>query len=134
MSRLSSDRPGFVLLEAVVALMIIALVGAAAVSVAGVELRTTDRASRLLEASALAEDRLAAMRFLDHDGLSRLPDSLEAGKFPSPFDAYRWTAHANEVRDENALFDVSVQVEWPGGAYRLDTRMYRPVPHGRVAE
>jgi type II secretory pathway pseudopilin PulG len=130
----SAERPGFVLLEAVVALMIIALVGVAAVSVAGGELRTSDRATRLLEARALAEDRLSALRFLDNELLTHLPDSLEEGRFALPFDDYQWTALANEVRDEQELFDVSVEVQWPDGAYRLDTRMYRPRPLARGAE
>jgi type II secretory pathway pseudopilin PulG len=120
-----------VLLEAVVALMIIALVGAAAVSVAGVELRTTDRASRLLEARTLAEDRLSALRFLDNDGLTHLPDSLESGTFARPFEDYRWEAHADEVRAEQELFDVAIEVQWADGSYRLSTRVYRPRPFGR---
>jgi len=131
MLRSSADRPGFVLLEAVVALMIIALVGAAAVSVAGVQLRTTDRASRLLEARALAEDRLSALRFLDNDGLTHLPDSLEEGRFARPFDDLQWTARASEVRNEQELFDVSIEVQWANGSYRLDSRVYRPRPFGR---
>ena len=131
MLRSRGNRAGFVLLEAVVALMIIALVGAAAVSVAGVQLRTTDRASRLLEARALAEDRLAVLRFLDNDGLAHLPDSLESGTFECPFDEYRWEARADEVRDEPELFDVSIEVQWANGSYRLDTRVYRPRPFGR---
>jgi type II secretory pathway pseudopilin PulG len=131
MLRSRGNRAGFVLLEAVVALMIIALVGAAAVSVAGVELRTTDRASRLLEARTLAEDRLSALRFLDNDGLAHLPDSLESGIFARPFDHYRWEARAAEMRDEEGLFDVMVEIAWPFGTFRLDTRLYRPQPAAR---
>jgi hypothetical protein len=108
-------------------------VGSAALSVAGGGLRVSGRGARLLEARALAEDRLAAVRLLSHDDLQDLPDSLETGRFEPPFDAYRWTARAGEVRDEPALFDIEVEIAWDDGAWHLDSRVYRPGPNLREA-
>jgi len=133
MSPFNADRSGFVLLEAVVALLVLALVGSAALSVAGGGLRVSGRGARLLEARALADDRLAALRLLSHDDLQDLPDSLETGRFEPPFDAYHWTARSGEVRDEPALFDVAVEITWDGGAWQLDSRVYRPGPIVREA-
>jgi type II secretory pathway pseudopilin PulG len=71
----SERRGGFVLLEAVVALAIIGLVAVALLSTTSAQLRTASKAGVLLTARSLAEDRIAAIRFLNHDDLADLPDS-----------------------------------------------------------
>lgn len=116
---------GFTLLEAVVALTILAMVGIASLRTLGVELRTADRANKSLEAAALAQDRLARVRLLSAEELEFLHDSIARGVFDPPFGAYRWDASAKESFDEPGLYDVAVRIEWSDGAYDLETRVYR---------
>ncbi|MCI0434942.1 MAG: type II secretion system GspH family protein, partial [Gemmatimonadetes bacterium] len=114
-------RPGFVLLEAVVALAIIGLVAVALLSTTGTQLRTTSKANALLTARSLAEDRLAALRFLGYDELQDVPDSLRAGRFPPPFDDFEWTARVDEMEDEYDLFGAEVIVTGRGESFPLRT-------------
>lgn len=127
-----SRRTGFVLLEAMVALMVIALVGGAALSVAAGGMRVSGRAGHLLEARSLAEDRLAALRLLAPPDIDRIPDSLAAGRFAAPFDAYEWVAFATPVRNEYRLFEIGVRVRWGDGSFDLQTLLYRPTTGPRV--
>lgn len=123
---------GFVLLEAVVALAIIAMVAVALLAATGAQVRNASKARELLVAQSLAEDRLAALKLLDAEGLADLPDSLQAGTFPPPFEAFRWTASAAEMEDEYDLFGVEVLVNGPVESYPLRTLIhrFRPVLEG----
>jgi type II secretory pathway pseudopilin PulG len=121
-------RSGFVLLEAVVALAIIGLVAIALLAALGAQVRAADKASVLLAARSLAEDRLAALRLLDYDDLSDPPDSLLAGVFPPPFEAFEWTAVVESVEDEYDLFAAEVRITGLGEAYPLRTLLHRPRP------
>lgn len=121
-------RGGFVLLEAVVALAIIALVAVALLSAAGAQVRAAERADVLLVARSLAEDRLGALRLLEYDGLADAPDSLRAGRFPPPFEAFEWTAVVEAVKDEYDLFAAEVVVTGQGHRYPLRTLVHRPRP------
>jgi prepilin-type N-terminal cleavage/methylation domain-containing protein len=123
---------GFSLLEAVVALAIVGLASVGALAAFSAELRTSDRARRALEANALAEERLAELRLLPRVELAPLTDSLRKGKFPQPFEEYRWEASAGSVRSRDDLFDLAVTVHWEGGAYAEATRAYRPRPQVRT--
>jgi len=119
---------GFVLLEAVVALAIIAMAAVALLAATGSQVRTAGKANELLVAQALAEDRLAALRLLDWDEMADPPDSVLAGTFPEPFEAFRWTAEVEEMEDEYDLFGVRVVVFGPGEVYPLRTLVHRPRP------
>jgi prepilin-type N-terminal cleavage/methylation domain-containing protein len=119
---------GFSLLEAVVALAIVGLASVAALAAFGAELRTSDRARRALEANALAEERLAQLRLVPRRELDPLADSLRQGAFSPPFAEYRWEASSRSVRGRDDLFDLTVAVRWPEGAYTEATRVYRPQP------
>jgi type II secretory pathway pseudopilin PulG len=132
----SESRRGFVLLEAVVALAIIGLVAIALLSTTSSQLRTASKATVLLTARSLAEDRIAAIRFLNYDDLSRLPDSLVAGRFPPPFDAFEWTTVVEEMEDEYDLFGAEVVVNGLGESFPLRTLVHapRPVLTGGVTE
>jgi type II secretory pathway pseudopilin PulG len=125
---LKPPSPGFVLLEAVIALAIISLFSLALLSAVGAQVRTAAKADVLLTARPLAEDRVTAIRLLDHAQLLRLPDSLRAGTFPPPFEAYGWTAAVEPAGNEFDLFAVEVVVEAYGEAFPLSTMVHRPQP------
>jgi prepilin-type N-terminal cleavage/methylation domain-containing protein len=117
---------GFTLLEAAVAMTIVAIVGVAALGAFGADLRAADRARQTVPAAALAQERLAILDLVDAHTLRMLPDSLTRGTFSKPFDTYTWTATAKEVRGETALVEVVVRVQWSEGAYVVTERRYRP--------
>ena len=119
-------RRGFTLLEAAVAMTIVAIVGVAALGAFGADLRAADRARQTVPAAALAQERLAILDLVDAHTLRMLPDSLTRGTFSMPFDTYTWTATAKEVRAETALVEVVVRVQWAEGAYGVTERRYRP--------
>lgn len=121
-------RAGFVLMEAVVALAIIGLVAVALLATTATQVRTADKARLLLTARALADERLATVRGLAHADLVRLPDSIAAGAFPAPFEAYAWRVTAVPVEGEYDLFDTSVVVIVAGEAFTLRTLLHEPRP------
>ena len=125
-----AERPGacrgFVLLEAVVALLVVGLAAAGALELFAAHARAATREPALLAASALAQDRLAAVRLLDPEALRRLPDSVAQGQFASPFAAFRWHATAERARDEATLYDVRVEIRWVDGIYALGGRVSVP--------
>lgn len=124
----SERRGGFVLLEAVVALAIIGLVAVALLSTTSAQLRTASKAGVLLTARSLAEDRIAAIRFLNHDDLADLPDSLVQGRFPPPFEEFEWTAVVEEMEDEYDLFGAEVVITGRGESFPLRTLVHTPRP------
>ena len=117
----SSRRRGFVLLEAVVALLVVGLAAAGSLELIAAHLRAAARQPVLLTATALAQDRLAAIRLLEPAALRRLPDSLASGRFPSPFEAFRWRATSAPSVEQN-LYDVRVHITWADGGYTLASR------------
>lgn len=116
------------LLEAVVALAIIGAFVVGVLAATGAQVRTAAAGSELLEAAALADDRLAAIRMLGYEELVDPPDSLLAGTFPPPFADYVWTTSVAEMEDEYDLFGVEVVVSGPGETYPLRTLVHRPRP------
>lgn len=125
MSRLV--RHGFLLLEAAVALLIIGLTAGAVLELRGAQLRALQRTPGMLAAVALAQDRLAAVRLLDPEQLSHVPDSLARGRFAPPFSDYRWRASISRSGIES-LYDARVEVTWSDGAFALASRIYAPSP------
>jgi prepilin-type N-terminal cleavage/methylation domain-containing protein len=119
-------KRGFTLLEAAVAMTIVAIIGVAALGAFGADLRAADRARQTVPAAALAQERLAILELVDAHTLRMLPDSLTRGTFSEPFDTYTWTATAKEVRGETALVEVVVRIQWAEGAYVVTERRYRP--------
>lgn len=128
----SRVRQGFVLLEAVVALLIIGLATAGALELLSAHLRAASRQPALVTAAALAQDRMAAIRLLPPEELPRLADSLARGRFAAPLGDYSWRATAVRQRGEN-LFDIRVDVYWGGGRYTLATSASVP-PDLRVKQ
>lgn len=119
---------GFVLLEAVVALTILSTVIVAILATIGVQLRAADRATKLLVARSLAEERLAVIQLLERDDVLALPDSLAAGRFDIPFESYSWMVTVEPVAEAYALFAVEVVVETEGVAFPLRTLLHHPAP------
>ena len=119
-------RHGFVLLEAVVALLVVALAAAAAVDLFAASARAATGAPNRAAAVALAQHRLATLRLLEPVQLRHLPDSMAHGQFPPPFAGFRWRADAKASREAD-LYDVRVVVSWERGSFTLVTRQFAPV-------
>jgi type II secretory pathway pseudopilin PulG len=124
----TSNRSGFVLLEAVVALAIISLFAIGLLSMVGAQVRASDRANVLLIERALGEDRLMSARMLDNEDLNELPDSLAAGTFPEPFSDFSWAMSITPVEDEHDLFTVDVLISGRGYTLPLKTLAHEPSP------
>jgi type II secretory pathway pseudopilin PulG len=114
-------RRGFVLLEAAVALLVIGLAAAAALDLFAAQLRGVGRTPQLLAATALAQDRLAAIRLLRPDEWPHVPDSLARGQFGAPYAGFRWRASIAPSIEAD-LYEIHVEVSWDAGAYALSTR------------
>src|SRR5688500_18718682 len=119
------DRQGVLLLEALIGLTIIGVVAVALLAATASHVRSAGKASSLLEAAALAQDRLAAIRLLNYQQLTNPPDSLLAGQFPAPFQDYRWIASVEPVDDEYDLFNAKVEVVGKGERYPMETLLHR---------
>jgi type II secretory pathway pseudopilin PulG len=130
---LPRGREGFLLLEALIGLAIMGLVAIALLAATSAQVRTADKASVLLVASALAQDRMASVHLLDHEGLVNPPDSLLAGTFAPPFEDFTWTAEVAESDGEYDLFAVRVEVRGHGEAFPTETLLHRPAPVLAVA-
>jgi type II secretory pathway pseudopilin PulG len=126
--RRSADG-GFLLLEALVGLAILGTVVLALLTATAAQVRAADKASVLLVAGALAQDRLAALQLQGYDALVRLPDSLAVGRFDPPFDEFAWEARVTRSDAEYELFSLEVVVEGRGERLPLETWIHRtPVP------
>jgi prepilin-type N-terminal cleavage/methylation domain-containing protein len=118
-------RPGFSLLEVIVALAIVGVTAVGALASVGAELRAAEDARTTLEAEALAVYRMATLEMLTAEQLQRIPDSLARGRFDPPFERYRWTATSDAVLGEEGLTEVELEVEWEGGSFPLRTLLFR---------
>ena len=118
---------GFTLLEAIVAMTIIAVVSVGTLAAFGADLRAAERAQRMLPAAALAQERLAALEQVTVGPVSALPDSMARGRFDPPFEAYSWTATAKRVRAIAGLVELSIVVSWETGSFTLAERRYDPL-------
>ena len=127
-----AERRGVSLFEAVAAMAIVGVVSVAALEVAGSQMRTAERARRMVEATALAQQRLDWLDFLNEQQLRSLPDSVREGKFPEPLTEYAWTTATTAVGTQAGVYDAVVRVTWPGNAVELRTYVYRrPVVVGQ---
>jgi type II secretory pathway pseudopilin PulG len=121
-----SRRGGFVLMEAVIALAIIAVIAIALLGATAAQVRTADKGTLLLVAQSLAEERMATMRALGWAELNAVPDSLLAGTFPPPFDEYAWRTEVVRLTEEHELFSVGVEVTVAGEAFSMSTLLHEP--------
>lgn len=118
------SRPGFTVLEAAVALLIIGTSAIGVLSAFGAQSRVAARMRGQLEASALAQHVVAKLRMLDPQDLQPLADSLSSGRFDPPFDRYSWTAKVGPSSGESGLYDVEVHVQHPEAMTDLHTRLF----------
>lgn len=124
-------RRGFVLLEAVVALVVVGLCAAAALELFASHLRAAALGPERLTVAALAQDRVTAIRLLEPRQLRHLPDSIARGQFPAPFAGYRWRA-AVAPSMEDDLYDIRVDISGPDGTYAIsgrETAVTAPTPN-----
>jgi prepilin-type N-terminal cleavage/methylation domain-containing protein len=124
----SRGNRGFTILEAVVALAIVGLSGVATLEAVGGEIRGVERAREAYTSAVLAQDRLAAITVVPPETLNPLPDSLARGTFGAPFAAYHWTATLRPVFGQRDIYELTVDVSSDRSAYRVVTRLYRPMP------
>jgi type II secretory pathway pseudopilin PulG len=123
-ARPGTARPGFTLVEALVALVLVTAVVVGAVEAFAAGFRTQAAANEQLIALALAETRLADVAALPLDSLP-LDPQLREGGFPPPFERFRWRALVQGDAGAPGLRGVAVLVEWDGGELALETALYR---------
>ena len=128
MPTVGSGRRGISLLEAAVGLAMVGVMAVGALRAAATELHTAERARRAIEAAALASQRLLALDLLTNTELLSLPDSVARGRFDPPFADYRWVTKVTTREEEQGVFDVTLQVTWADGGYRLTSAVYRRPP------
>jgi type II secretory pathway pseudopilin PulG len=112
------------LLEAVVAVAIVGAVGMAAMATIAAQNDVAFRTRRQIEATALAQYRLAEIGLADRNELIQYSNARR--HFEPPFEDYAWTATVLPEGSESDLFDVIVRVEWEDErAVSLGTTYYR---------
>lgn len=121
-------RAGITLFEAVAAITIVGITSISALAAVGAEFRTAERARRALEAEALATYRLSTLDLLSDRELQSLPDSVSAGVFAEPLNAYNWATTAGSVSEQPGVYAVHITIGWKGGAYDVHTYVYRRPP------
>jgi type II secretory pathway pseudopilin PulG len=118
-------RKGFSLLEAVLAIAIVAMTAIAALSASATEMRTAEHARRIHEAEALASEKAAFMWLLVDKDFQSLPDSVAGGVFDYPLNEYSWTATSTPSSTLPGLYNIQVIVSWPAGSFTENTAQYR---------
>ena len=117
-------RRGFTMLEAIVALAIVALVCVGVLGAYGSAIRADVTAVDRLPLAALAVERLAQVDIESGD-LSHLPDTLARGVFASPYAGATWEVGTQRVSESEGLFDVVVRVHDGSDVFTIRTRRYR---------
>lgn len=119
--------PGFTLLEAVVALVVVGVGSGGAVAAVSHGLEIQAEVGRQAEALALAEARLLEVETLPRDSL---PSEGVGSSEASVELAGRSYARGTTVRriGETDLWRVTVASGWEDGRVRLTTVLHRPAP------
>jgi prepilin-type N-terminal cleavage/methylation domain-containing protein len=120
-----ADRRGFTLVEAVVALLIVAVALVPLLASARQALRGEAKVGPARAAVALAEARMEELALLPADSLAAYLSPRE-GRFPAPFAAWKWSALMRGEPQSPALIRAAVIVDGPGGSYSLETTFNRP--------
>jgi len=106
------SRPGFTLIEMIIAAILLVIGVAGALGAIGASTRTASYASQIQTAALLAQRQLAET--------ASQPDSLSSGgdqegSFDEPYSSYHWKQSV-ESTDYTKLFKVTVTVTWGSGA------------------
>jgi prepilin-type N-terminal cleavage/methylation domain-containing protein len=117
-------RSGFTMLEAVVALAIVAMVCVGILGAYAGSLRADTVAVDRLPLAALAVERLARVD-VEPGSLARLPDSTARGALTAPYDGVRWEIATREVSKVPGLVEVDVRVFDANDSFTLHTRRWR---------
>lgn len=120
----AAARSGFTLLEALVALMILATAVTAALGAFGGGLRAAGAVHAHANGTRLAEARLSELALVPSDSLVYYADERE-GRFGAPLEGYAWHARISRVAGTEGLLRAAVTVTWTGGEYRLTTEYFR---------
>ena len=118
-------RPGFSLLEAVVALVIVGTASAAAYAAFAADAGAASGERASAPAVAIATEQMAQLQLLDAHTLLAIPDSLRRGQVAVGATGYEWHADARAVPTEYGLYELAIDVRWKTGTYALRTRTYR---------
>jgi hypothetical protein len=121
-------RRGISLFEAVAALAIVGVTAVSALSAVATELRSAERARRLLEVESLATERLVFLWLLADRDFQALPDSVAQGQFEPPLDEYKWTTTVTPNSAYAGLYDVRVTITWGDGEFTTSSAQYRRPP------
>ena len=119
-----ADRGGFTLVEAIVALLILALALVPLLASARQALVGQAKVGPAREAVALAEARMEELSLLPADSLAAYLSPRE-GRFPAPYQGWTWHALMRGEPQSPALIRAAVIVDWPGGSYSLETTFHR---------
>lgn len=120
----AAARAGFTLMEALVALVILATAVSGALGAFGAGLRVAASVHAHANGVRLAETRLSELALLAADSLPYYAQGRE-GRFAAPFDGFGWRARLSRVSGTEGLLRGEVLVSWKGGDYRLATEYFR---------
>ena len=112
------------MLEAVVALAIVAMVCVGILGAYAGSLRADTVAADRLPLAALAVERLARVD-VEPGSLARLPDSAARGALTGPYDGVRWEIATREVSRVPGLVEIDVRVFDANDSFTLRTRRWR---------
>lgn len=122
----ASARAGFTVLEAAIALAIIAASAIGVLGAFGAHTRGVSQMRDQAELAALAQDVLARIRVLRTAEFTPLPDSLAKGDFGPPFVGATWRATVVPVSSEPQLLEILVTTSRATASYELRTRRFVP--------
>ena len=108
------------MLEAIVALAIVALVCVGVLGAYGSAIRADVTAVDRLPLAALAVERLAQVDIESGD-ISHLPDSLARGVFTAPYAGATWEVNVQRVSETDGLFDIVVRIHDMDDVFTLRT-------------
>lgn len=112
---------GFTLLEAMIALAVIAVALVSLLALGNRSIGVRARLQRLTEATLLAQDKMSEIETLSGEG--RITDfSNEDGSFAKPFEGYRWQVSYADTPVASVKM-VTVLVLWGDAAKNEDVEL-----------
>lgn len=118
-------RPGFTLLESLVALVVVGLALLTTVAAVSRARRTQHDAVEALRLAALADARMSELALLPADSVASYRTAREGG-FAPPVGRHRWRALLRDEPGTPGLVRAAVLVAGPGGEYTLETLLHYP--------